>query len=36
MTRKFHIKKDLIYFVPIGLVLILVAGLRPIGIDRDS
>lgn len=32
----FIIKKKLYYFLPIGILLILMAGLRPIGIDGDS
>ena len=36
MTSRILIKKDLFYLILIGVVLILIAGLRPIGIDRDS
>ncbi len=32
----FIIKKNLYYFLPIGILLILIAGFRPIGIDGDS
>lgn len=32
----FIIKKKLYYFLPIGILLILIAGFRPIGIDGDS
>lgn len=30
------VKKNLFYILPIVLVLILIAGFRPIGIDGDS
>lgn len=33
---KLSIKKSTMYLLPIGTVLILIAGLRPIGIDGDS
>ena len=28
--------KRFIYIIPIGIILILIAGLRPVGLDRDS
>ena len=36
MINKLSIKKSTMYLLPIGIVLILIAGLRPIGIDKDS
>jgi len=34
--NKLSVSKNVIYLLPTGILLILIAGLRPIGIDRDS
>ncbi len=36
MISRLSISKNIIYFLPIGILLILIAGFRPIGIDGDS
>jgi len=36
VTKKLTISYRTLYFIVIGILLILIAGLRPIGIDRDS
>ena len=36
MYKKITINKNYLYIISIGIILILIAGFRPIGIDKDS